>query len=50
MEQVSHLMAQVLGAEEAINLRDERISRLQQELKDKEEVVTVFKAQVNVYF
>ena len=47
MDAISHLTAQVLAAEEAINVREDRISKLQQELREKEETVAVLQAQVS---
>nr|QNL15273.1 inhibitor of nuclear factor kappa-B kinase subunit gamma [Littorina littorea] len=49
MDTISHLTAQVLAAEEAINIREERIQKMQQELKDKEETVGILQAQADVY-
>nr|KAG5705570.1 hypothetical protein BaRGS_034768 [Batillaria attramentaria] len=49
METINHLTAQVVAAEEAINVREERIRKLQTELKDKDETITVFQAQAEVY-
>ena len=47
MDAINHLTAQVLAAEEAINVREDRISKLQQELREKEETVAVLQAQVS---
>ena len=47
MDTINHLTAQVLAAEEAINVREDRISKLQHDLREKEETVAVLKAQVS---
>jgi hypothetical protein len=48
LDAISHLTAQVLAAEEAINLREERIGKLQQDLREKDETVAVLEAQVGM--
>lgn len=49
MDTISHLTAQVVAAEEAINLREDRVKKLQQEVREKEETMAVLQAQAEVY-
>ena len=49
MDTINHLTAQVLAAEEAISMREERIKKLQQEVKEKDETVAVLEAQVILF-
>ncbi|XP_067683522.1 optineurin-like [Haliotis asinina] len=53
LEQINHLTAQVMAAEEAITIRDEQIQSLKAELTNKkreyEDMAAVFKAQADVY-
>ena len=48
MDSINHLTAQVLAAEEAINMREEHIKKLQQDLREKDETMAVLQAQVRV--
>ncbi|XP_046569129.1 NF-kappa-B essential modulator-like [Haliotis rubra] len=53
LEQINHLTAQVMAAEEAITIRDEQIQSLKTDLASKkreyEDMAAVFKAQADVY-
>ncbi|XP_076447760.1 uncharacterized protein LOC143284710 [Babylonia areolata] len=49
MDTINHLTAQVVAAEEAISMREDRIKRLQQDLREKEETMDVLRAQAEVY-
>ncbi|KAL8559163.1 hypothetical protein ACOMHN_048410 [Nucella lapillus] len=49
LDTISHLTAQVVAAEEAINLREGRVHKLQQDVREKEETMAVLQAQAEVY-